>query len=349
MVSKGRSASFSDSRASFTVPDPREFSGGEDRTTVGQWLERIGDPFSPEDSRLAARLVTWCVEGVHKFVQRSSWSRSPLPEVDLSRPFILKRGQSGQLDAEYQDKSGRIYIIKRVERLQKEISLRGVTGLDLDFLSGNLFRNSNGYFIVSVDTEEIASTQVDPMSIGLVERSLTDDSTEDAKEDPNDQRELTRKFLLSALESMSESQLRSIEEAARNILLAEEKVLVPLPQLEEGERLRAPRALWKERRNYPELAKLSVPDFIVAVYGEGGDGRIGKGFTQADLKKIDPSLYNALQKLPAGSWPKHVDLPTLEEWNQRQLDALGLTQLIERPELRKWLAVASGRAQRLGL
>lgn len=177
------------------------------------------------------------------------------------------------------------------------------------------------------------------------ETSSTDLPVGDSGDRSGGSLELSVAFIMAAANRMDAGQRQKLSEAAQRIeaRLPLGDLDVPLHQLPDEERLTAPRALWTDRLKFPELATLSVPDFVLEVYGP----RLGKGFTQADIRKLDPSLYNAIQRYPEGTWPESVDLPTLEDWNHRQLTTMGLTRWLESPELRKWLSIASSRAQRL--
>lgn len=93
-------------------------------------------------------------------------------------------------------------------------------------------------------------------------------------------------------------------------------VLYLLPK---EERRRPGYILWTQRKNDPLTAMASIPEFILRVYGY----RLRRGFTQADLKAADRSLYLALhQWLKTNKLP--FDLPTQREWNDHQMRLLGL-------------------------
>lgn len=61
------------------------------------------------------------------------------------------------------------------------------------------------------------------------------------------------------------------------------------------------------------------PDFITRVYGEW----LGHGLTRAHIRKLDPSLYQAIDNWSRKNpWPDDVDLPTVKEQNAREIAAL---------------------------
>ncbi|HEV7248825.1 MAG TPA: hypothetical protein VGN93_17755 [Shinella sp.] len=75
---------------------------------------------------------------------------------------------------------------------------------------------------------------------------------------------------------------------------------------------------WLDRKDHNRLKELSPEAFISTIYGE----RLGRGFTQADLRTADPSLYSALHRWLAD--PKNqlsINLPTLAQWNKFLIDA----------------------------
>jgi len=125
-------------------------------------------------------------------------------------------------------------------------------------------------------------------------------------------------------------------EAAEDILAAFQSAAAPKKGLDilPPELLRAKpgdHLLWLNR---DKKKKETPPEFIERVYGEDGLGRLGRGFTQADLKACDRSLYLALHRWlhttdpTTGDWyamPPSLDLPTQKEWNDRRLAAAGLS------------------------
>lgn len=103
-----------------------------------------------------------------------------------------------------------------------------------------------------------------------------------------------------------------IEEFYSSDLLAPEK-----PQEEETDLPTQAPALWLERENRKE----TPPEFIKREYAPW----LGRGLTQAHIRRLDKSLYMALHKwLQSHDWPADLDLPTRKELNDRQLAAAGL-------------------------
>lgn len=61
------------------------------------------------------------------------------------------------------------------------------------------------------------------------------------------------------------------------------------------------------------------PEFVKRVYGPW----LGEGLTRAHMRKLDPTLYQAITNWlsrPGNEWPADVDLPTLKEQNDRWVD-----------------------------
>jgi hypothetical protein len=82
---------------------------------------------------------------------------------------------------------------------------------------------------------------------------------------------------------------------------------------------------------YPGLrGPETPPEFVKRVYGEW----LGKGLTRADIRKLDPKLSIAINNWlsrPGNEWPTDVDLPTLKEQNDRDLERLeshGINELV---------------------
>ena len=87
----------------------------------------------------------------------------------------------------------------------------------------------------------------------------------------------------------------------------------PLPR----EILRRPGKIsWLKRKDHPALRSANPEQFIEKVYGD----RLGRGFTQADLRTADMSLYSALHRWLAEN-TLSIDLPTLAQWNDRQIQS----------------------------
>lgn len=107
--------------------------------------------------------------------------------------------------------------------------------------------------------------------------------------------------------------------------------------------------LWLRR---DKSKKIDPVQFIRTNYRQ----RLGRGFTQADLKEADPSLYGALHQWlqkydritgKRNRLPKDMDLPTLEEWNERRLKQLEFEpNSIDSQERARLLLVSAGRALR---
>jgi hypothetical protein len=71
--------------------------------------------------------------------------------------------------------------------------------------------------------------------------------------------------------------------------------------------------LWKVDRAAVE----TPPQFIKRIYGEW----LGKGFTRADLRRLDPPLSQALDNwLRKNTMPEDIDLPTLKQQNDRWVE-----------------------------
>jgi hypothetical protein len=71
--------------------------------------------------------------------------------------------------------------------------------------------------------------------------------------------------------------------------------------------------LW---RNRPRSSPETPIDFISRVYGD----YIGKGLTQADIRRLDFELYRSLQNWKQRyGWPKEFDLPTKQQSNTAML------------------------------
>jgi hypothetical protein len=119
--------------------------------------------------------------------------------------------------------------------------------------------------------------------------------------------------------------------------------------LSEGTRRKAPKQKWLER----DRALRQTPvEFIQAVYSD----LLGRGFTQADLKACDKSLYDALhqwlQKTDPetgrrNAVPADLDLPSIEDWNARRVRQLRLyPNSIDDEERQRLSYVVAGRAYR---
>jgi len=94
---------------------------------------------------------------------------------------------------------------------------------------------------------------------------------------------------------------------------------------------------WIGGRGCPE----TPPDFIRRVYGEW----LGKGFTRATLRHLDPPLARAVDNwLRTNEMPADIDLPTLKEQNTRWVDRVereGIAAVL--PEGSAELALREGR------
>lgn len=78
---------------------------------------------------------------------------------------------------------------------------------------------------------------------------------------------------------------------------------------------KAPPATWKEHKQPGE----TPPSFVRRVYGEW----LGKGFTRATLRHLDPPLAQAMTNwLRHNQMPADVDLPTLKEQNTRWVERI---------------------------
>jgi hypothetical protein len=94
--------------------------------------------------------------------------------------------------------------------------------------------------------------------------------------------------------------------------------------LSETLRRRAPKQKWLKR---DRSLKQTPVEFIRETYAD----RIGRGFTQADLKACDKSCYDALHQWlrktdpltgKQNRIPPNLDLPTVEDWNARRVRQL---------------------------
>ncbi|WP_141686838.1 hypothetical protein [Bradyrhizobium sp. LMTR 3] len=94
--------------------------------------------------------------------------------------------------------------------------------------------------------------------------------------------------------------------------------------LSEKARRKAPKQKWPAR---DRSLKQTPVSFIRTVYSD----RLGRGFTQADLKACDKSCYDALHQWlrridpetgKQNRIPPDVDLPSVEDWNARRVRQL---------------------------
>lgn len=121
--------------------------------------------------------------------------------------------------------------------------------------------------------------------------------------------------------------------------------------LSEKARRKPAKQQWLKRNR---SVKQTPVDFIRSVYGD----RLGLGFTQADLKACDQSLYFALHQWlqksdpntgQRNTVPPDVDLPNIEDWNARRLIQLRLfPSSIDVNERKRLSFVVASRIQRAG-
>jgi hypothetical protein len=79
--------------------------------------------------------------------------------------------------------------------------------------------------------------------------------------------------------------------------------------------------IWPDDRQTIEGQKETPPAFIKRVYGEWE----GRGLTKKLIRSLDPTLYRALYnwlRQPGNVMPPDLDLPTIEEQNDRVFEAL---------------------------
>ena len=82
------------------------------------------------------------------------------------------------------------------------------------------------------------------------------------------------------------------------------------------ERRAEPAVRWLDRKSFSTLRKLNPQEFVARVYSE----RLGRGFTQADLRNVDPSLYTAIHRWMTEGNALTIELPTLAQWNTQQIE-----------------------------
>ncbi|MDO8381016.1 hypothetical protein [Phenylobacterium sp.] len=97
-----------------------------------------------------------------------------------------------------------------------------------------------------------------------------------------------------------------------------------------------------------KLAGETPPSFIKRHY----DPWLGEGLTRADIRRLDPKLYEALANwLKRHSMPDDLDLPTLREQNDRWVDRVeqdGLAAMPSAPRDLARLGMAMSRRARRG-
>jgi hypothetical protein len=119
--------------------------------------------------------------------------------------------------------------------------------------------------------------------------------------------------------------------------------------LGEKARRKPPKQKWLDR---DRSLNQTPPDFIRDVYGD----RLGRGFTQADLKACDKSCYDALHQWlrrtnpstgKQNHIPSNVDLPSVVDWNARRVRQLRVyPESIDDDERQRLSYIIAGRSYR---
>ena len=128
--------------------------------------------------------------------------------------------------------------------------------------------------------------------------------------------------LQETLQGLSNSDELSLEDKVRHLKnirrLVTSELASVIPQVPD----KAP-ALWKERGK--ENYHMSPCDFVVQHYPS-----LGFGLSQADIGHLDPKLMAALRNWrDKHGWPEGFDLPSQNELNDRRLNELSESELVE--------------------